>query len=101
MRDMKMPFFSAGVAARLVGVAPATLRRWESHGMLGGRRRTTPHSGRTAGRYSWRDIDAFQRIAFAMGEQASCFAHSGPTVSRPKRRVVAVERVRTARRKSA
>lgn len=54
------PLFTVSVAGRLAGVSPATLRRWEAHGLI-----TPVREGRSRRRlYAWGDIERAQRIRY-------------------------------------
>lgn len=56
MKEIRRPIFSIGVAGNLVGLPPATIRRWERAGLV------APARGATGWRmFSWQDIAALQR----------------------------------------
>lgn len=60
MRQPTQPLFTVSVASQLVGVSPATLRRWESRGLIAPLR-----EGRSRRRlYAWGDIERAQQIRY-------------------------------------
>lgn len=60
MKHLTNPYFTAGVASRLVGISPTTLRNWERRGLISPLR-----EGRARRRlYTWRDIERAQRIRY-------------------------------------
>jgi DNA-binding transcriptional MerR regulator len=60
MKQQTQPLFTASVAARLAGVSPGTLRRWEARGLI-----TPLRDGRARRRlYSWQDIERAQQIRY-------------------------------------
>jgi len=60
MKQQTQPLYTVSVASSLVGVSPATLRRWEERALIAPVREA--HSRRRL--YTWRDIERAQKIRY-------------------------------------